>query len=438
MIPGLSIKTQRSLQGTALTFLFRLLLILSLLVCGSPVNAAPHQSLDAIDALDRQITHILEQLASGDLQQARLNARLLARRFPNFALGQLLTAELESMAAFNNVLLADTDAMDQSLIELLLEAQARLPEPAAKSSPAVPEELVQVGRDVSQVILADLDNSMLYQFDTHSKSPILLRQHYIGSGKAGFGKLEEGDNKTPLGVYSIVDRRSDTSLPELYGSGALILDYPNPMDQYLGRTGYGIWLHGVPRAGLSRSPRSSEGCVTMSNEHLTRLSSQINLNSTRVILSDTIRWVEQNHQLPTRRLFRELFGHYQQAWISGSEAELQTLYRYPEDSRRLARSDDLKVIGYGRTTSQSQPAYNKDTPLQNARFKRVSYLNALATVNAEDISIFRSPLLQSDHEYTVTSALFGLQNEYRLTLYWARSEAGKWQVVSEHLDGVNI
>jgi len=75
---------------------------------------------------DRQIEETLSSLASGNLAQARVLARQMSRRFPRYALAHLLTAELEATAAFQDVRAAGFTPMNQTLIDLLLEAQTRL------------------------------------------------------------------------------------------------------------------------------------------------------------------------------------------------------------------------------------------------------------------------------------------------------------------------
>ncbi|MBX2882896.1 MAG: L,D-transpeptidase family protein [Granulosicoccus sp.] len=406
------------------------------LFCASTsLGAAPHRTLDSIENLDLQINQTLQHLVAGEIKQARLMSSSMAWRFPDFALAQLLFAELESVAASNEVLIADGHALEHNYIDLLLEAKARLAAADAEPVQHTPYELVQAGEDVSQVILVDLNRSMLYQYDTSSDTPVLLRQHYAGSGKAGYGKLREGDNKTPLGVYSIVDFRADAALPELYGSGALTLDYPNALDRQLGRTGYGIWLHGVPRFQLSRSPRSSEGCVTMSNAHLTRLSRQVDISTTRIILTDSHTLVADSELKKLRTEYHHLFRRYQKAWTDKDPSVIQDLYRNTSANETKRTEDNLPVL---------RPA------MTDQRFVSAGYLNALSSVESQDISIFLNPGISSTNpgqhrpdrqdtpEHLVMSARFGSNDEHQITVYWARSADDQWYVAAEHIQSAEI
>jgi len=288
---------------------------LAAVALGAPMSAvaAPHVPIAGDAALDRQATHVLERLVEGDVERATVLARALARRHPRFALGQLLHAELSAIAALDDIRAGSGRSWSPALIDLLLEARARLdagvgrsPGSRAEERPRVlsdnrpgdprgdrpddraddpPAPFVQIGRDIEHVVLVDLARSALTLHAVSGGLATPVREHYVSSGSAGFGKRREGDRRTPLGLYRITRFTDDRALPELYGAGALVLDYPNAFDRHLGRTGSGIWLHGVPRGRRSRAPRSSEGCVTMSNEHLLALGERLDPEHTLVLLA---------------------------------------------------------------------------------------------------------------------------------------------------------
>jgi len=410
-----------------------LALLVFCLFSGVSAFSRPHVEFDSSVELDRQVSTTLHYLSTGNLAQARLFARQLAWRFPRFALGHLLSAELESMAAFQDVTISQNNKLSGRLLNLLLEAQARLKTPTASSGDTIPAQVIQLGNNVSEVLLVDLSSSTLFQFAAAQSKPMLIRQHYIASGKAGCGKLLEGDNKTPLGVYKLTGSRSDASLPDLYGSGALMLDYPNALDQRLGRTGSGIWLHGVPHGQRSRAPRSSEGCVTMSNDHFTRLHDGVSISDSRVILSDRVTWMSKTQQKLDQNFFRALFEQYQQAWATSDPVALARIYQggeFQQGQIRLNSADFIKV--------QETPPYSDDAPLT------AGYLQALTSIPSDNISVFRSPSLGAigktgstlhRENYVVMSAYLGVGNEHQITIYWVQGEDRQWRVLTERLDG---
>ena len=66
----------------------------------------------------------------------------------------------------------------------------------------------------------------------------------IAIGKEKGDKQYEGDNKTPEGIYLLIVL-STVAFPEKYGPLALPINFPNDFDKDQGKTGHGIWLHGV-------------------------------------------------------------------------------------------------------------------------------------------------------------------------------------------------
>jgi len=239
--------------------------------------------------IDRQTASAFNALSAGDLQTARQLLAPLVKDYPDYHLGQLLYAELHgAKISAGSAMAASTQ--DLPLIELLLEAKARQSLQHTLSKPVAvaishPPELLQIGPGVTHWVQVDLKSGSQTVYAVNEQRLQALWQQYIGYGRGGYDKRVEGDLKTPLGVYRIHGTRDDASLPELYGTGALMLDYPNAADRYAKRTGSGIWLHGVPRSSHSRSPYSSEGCVIMGNDYVNALRSHIEPSNTLVALS---------------------------------------------------------------------------------------------------------------------------------------------------------
>jgi hypothetical protein len=136
----------------------------------------------------------------------------------------------------------------------------------------------------------------------------------MGIGRAGYLKTAEGDLRTPLGVYRVTRWIDDEALPELYGAGAFPVDYPNGWDRARGRTGHGIWIHGVPRAEYSRPPLSSEGCVTVSNAQIEELRGWIEIGATPVVAVERIRWLDQDRWRALRTELTGVVESWRRAW----------------------------------------------------------------------------------------------------------------------------
>jgi len=424
-------------SGVRPTYVQRYLIRPSLVVClllafftiplAQAANAPPVES----NEIDRLTADVLQQLAAGEL------AKSLVTRFPNFALGQLLYGELQAIAARQPIRISHQYSFSPQLMALLLEAKTRLAHVndaltiQAHHREHLPASVIQAGSNVDHVIVVDLQQLQLYLFDTRGPRPQLMTQHYVAGGSAGFGKLIEGDNKTPLGSYRITSWRDDDSLPPLYGSGALTLDYPNPLDISLGRTGSGIWLHGVPRDQQSRPPRSSEGCVTMSNDYLEYLHQTININRARVVLGTGIEWQSIEAQTATSNSMLTLFEKYRSAWASGDAAQIAALY--DPDALPSALTD----IELANASGLNKVSLNSPSTFSNK-------FDMLSTIDPDSIAIFRHPDLAA-HASSGTAATGNDYIEMRFAtepnghdsrLFWELDQtSGTWRIVaSSHLN----
>lgn len=96
-------------------------------------------------------------------------------------------------------------------------------------------------------------------------------------------KQEEGDLKTPLGVYDI--RQKFTPPDPFYGPLAFVLSYPNTFDKVKGKNGYGIWIHGSPLDGSERDPMS-KGCIVLDNQTIKLFDKNINHKKSVTIVSE--------------------------------------------------------------------------------------------------------------------------------------------------------
>ena len=178
-----------------------------------------------------------------------------------------------------------------------------------------PDSILRLQDEVRHVILADLKEHRVYLLENGERLRV-LRQMYGSIGKNGSGKQLQDDGRTPLGVYTVTRTIDDANLPELYGSGAFPVDYPNAWDRWHQRTGYGIWVHGIPRDKYSRAPLSSEGCVSVANEDVDSLKAFVVPGNTRVIFSDDVNWLSSEQLSQQRQSFEQRLEAWRQAWAN--------------------------------------------------------------------------------------------------------------------------
>lgn len=129
----------------------------------------------------------------------------------------------------------------------------------------------------------------------------------ITTGKRRGDKEVQDDHKTPEGIYFLTEFLEDKELPARYGARAIVLDYPNPVDKFQGKSGFGIWLHGTNDPPRLERPYDSRGCVVMLNEDLLDLAERITLLRTPVVIVEEMETVTRAEALKVSKKIREWF-----------------------------------------------------------------------------------------------------------------------------------
>lgn len=289
-------------------------------------------------------------------REALREAEALVRDHPNFQLAQLVLGDLLSMQTRPVSQLGDMGeaqalAAAQPLQELREQSRRRLA--ALTERPpegSVPSQFLTLSATSRHAIAVDASRSRLYLFEnTAARSASgdglapparmkLVADYYISVGQAGVDKRLEGDLRTPLGLYYITSSLDPDKLPDLYGSGALPINYPNVLDNQRGNTGSGIWLHGSPSAQFARPPQASEGCVVLSNPDLDSLLARVSVRTTPVVIASELQWVRPEALDAERTGFEATLANWRALKSAGDLAQLQQLYspRFDNQGQTLA------------------------------------------------------------------------------------------------------
>jgi murein L,D-transpeptidase YafK len=247
----------------------------------------------------------------------------MIRDYPNFRLahlirGDLLLARARPLTTVGDAFGAPADRLE----DLRAEARARLarikqPRPVG----LVPRYVVQMQSEQRYALVVDTTRSTLYVFENRDGALRYVTDYYVSIGKNGIDKVREGDNRTPIGVYHVTGRLSRAKLDatygklaELYGVGALPINYPNEWDRREGRNGYGIWLHGVPFDTYSRPPRASNGCIALTNEDFNTISRGVQIGLTPVVIANGVDWVAPGTGIALRRDLMQRVESWREAW----------------------------------------------------------------------------------------------------------------------------
>lgn len=384
--------------------------MLAALSCLALLSAPLSAAVEPAHPEDR-LASAIAAMQDGRYGEASRALGALTRDEPNFRLAHLLHGQVLALRSGARIGSPLADEEDPRLQDLLAEFRQRHATLRALPAPGlVPAPLLKLSKELRHAIVVDLGRGRAYLMEQADSGLRVVRNLYAGIGRSGFGKQIEGDLRTPVGIYRITSWLPDSQLPPLYGAGALPLSYPNSWDRALGRTGSGIWLHGVPPENYVRAPRSSEGCVTFSNADLLLLRQTVTTGATPVILADRLDWVPAANLERDRSRLEQRIEAWRADWARlDTEAYLE---HYADDFR----TDD----GMTRTVFGD---YKRRV---NAGKRRVN-------IRLRDLSLFAYPgepgLVVAQFHQDYASDNFASTS--RKDQYWRRQADGDWKIVRE-------
>lgn len=176
------------------------------------------------------------------------------------------------------------------------------------------------------------EKGSLELYTPNTRQQFSLKKRYSAfTGKNGGDKYIEGDLKTPIGIYTLTEKKK--TVDPFYGPMAFVTSYPNLYDRIRGKSGDGIWVHGVPLNG-SRDP-FTKGCIAINNNDLLQLDKSINPSNTLLIIDSSLKqWVN-----PTAysAILASLY-QWKSAWAYN---DLETYLSFYDSSFR--RSDGMNL-----------------------------------------------------------------------------------------------
>ena len=372
---------------------------------------AIRSSKSGIPREERLLLAALEAISEGDLDRAESTLRRLLNRQSKYRLARLVYADM-LMARSGRLINFASGAAGQRVLALREEALARLANARHFSDSAgkLPAALLRLAPSQSRVVVVDVSAARLYVYRNVAGIPRLEQSFYVSTGKNGGLKRLEGDQRTPVGVYFVTGRIAAEALSDFYGPGALPVNYPNEWDLRQGRTGYGIWIHGVPSDTFARSPKASDGCMALSNDNLEQLLKFTHVKNTPVIISNGIEWLDRPALDRQRREFDRQLWRWRKDW------ESRNVSRYARHYSRSFRS--AGNTGYAAW-------------IRNKR--KVNAAKSYIHVTLKDLSVFAYPgepnLRVVSFTQNYRSNNYTGQSVKRQ--YWQREADGVWRIIAE-------
>lgn len=260
----------------------------------------------------------LEDIHASRPDSALANVDRAIAMQPDFKLAYLVKGDLLMAKSGNLAGFGPAAPANRTLEDLKDEARVRLLSQLDQPDPdKLPAQILQLAPSQRYALLADASKARIYVFENQDGEPHLVRNYYLSLGKNGVGKQSEGDKRSPLGVYALSQPISPTQLPPFYGAGAFPLNYPNALDQAEGKDGHGIWLHGVPPDTYSRPPKTSDGCLVVTNPDWRDLARYISPGNTPLVITRQVEWLDRD------------------AWQARKQALLDAVYGWKHDWEAL-------------------------------------------------------------------------------------------------------
>jgi lipoprotein-anchoring transpeptidase ErfK/SrfK len=372
---------------------------------------------------EARLISVYRLISQGQHREALKQAGQLVQDHPNFHLahlvhGDLLSLQTRPIRQLGDVPDTKARAAAQQLSVLRDESRRRLlalTERPAEGS--VPTQFLSLSSQSRHAIAIDASRSRLYLFENLTPSASgsqiaqpprlkLLGDFYISVGLSGIEKTVEGDKRTPLGVYYITSNLNPDNLPDLYGVGALPINYPNPLDIQRGKTGSGIWLHGTPREQFVRAPLASDGCVVLSNPDLEKLLNTVQIRTTPVVIAPKLEWVQPAVLDADRQAFEAALESWRTAKSNGQIEQLKGLY-----SPRFQSG--------GKESGQWA---RQESELRNGKGTR--------EIQLKDVSFLRWQDTQDTMVVTFGEVAAGQSRGVTRRQYWARENA-QWKIFYE-------
>ena len=156
-------------------------------------------------------------------------------------------------------------------------------------------------------------------------------------GRRAGDKGDAGDLRTPEGRFWITGMLSGEAKGKMYGPLVFTLNYPRPGDAAEGKTGQGIWIHGVEAGKL---PTWTHGCLSLANEDIMALSAYADVGIPVVILPDSLSPdpASQADVAGMEREFPSIMAAHMRVSSADSTAKMELLRRARDYIAREAKS----------------------------------------------------------------------------------------------------
>jgi murein L,D-transpeptidase YafK len=194
-------------------------------------------------------------------------------------------------------------------------------------------------------LIGEKDTKLLHLFKFQDDRFILVKSYPCIIGANGEDKKKAGDFATPKGSYFTLRYTPGSALPEIYGEGAFVLNYPNFLDRKDSKDGAGIWIHGhAPGKVIGTGDlMNTKGCLAVANDNVKELKTLLKPSGTPVSIVDTVTFVKESSRKESLQEIRNFMDAWQKAWESGDTGKYLSHY-----SKDFINSEGMRFEAFKR------------------------------------------------------------------------------------------
>lgn len=190
---------------------------------------------------------------------------------------------------------------------------------------------------------------------------IVEKTFHATLGQVVGDKEDEGDLKTPEGIYTFKAFLTPPSIKPKFGDMAFYLNYPNVYDQMAGRTGFDIMLHATNEPERLNKNYDSEGCIVVKNDEIAQIKPFIRLGLTPILVFPDLGPEKSNSEWmspgSTSSSLVGLFESWVRSW-QGKEIDKYIEFYHSDFKGNGMNKDQWKVYKTGLNQRYSQIEIN--------------------------------------------------------------------------------
>ena len=171
-------------------------------------------------------------------------------------------------------------------------------------------------------IVVDKQTHHLHVCDYVDGEYKILKTYKATLGQVKGDKEDEGDLKTPEGIYTFKALLRPPAIAKKFGSMAFYMNYPNTFDQLAGHSGSNIMLHATDDPKRLERNYDSLGCVVVHEDEIREIQPHIRLGLTPILVFENLpeggpardEFMKPGGVTPEAQKLKTFFASWIQAW----------------------------------------------------------------------------------------------------------------------------